>query len=573
VFNVKTGLAALAGAAAYGAVIKRTLQWADSIAKTADALQVTTKTLQEYQFVAQQTGVDQKLLNSGFLAFGKRLAELQETAKGPLATYLKVANKGLFDQLRGVKNVSEGLKVYFAAMANAREGTERLGLANAGFSRANLKMVNMVKHGSETMKELVLQANKYGLILKDNVIRQSERTIDAFAILSGVIRTSFAEALVKTNGQLERFALWAANNKQTISDFFDTIIKGAELAIRAVAALGRTVRSIDNAFGISDRGKKIAARNNMLMISVGIQRKANEEYNKGRISLKEFGQRMSWVSAIRAKYIKLNKEEIETQEKVIKGIKGDQTRTIKKLPSDDAEAKRKADKLRADTERLRQSLLTERQLLDEQTTDRILKIDELWEKEKITVQTRNEWKLIVEKNYQKKLTDLSKKSTDERVRYEAMSLSGKAKFITGKLAEITAQGAQHNKKLFKINKAASAANALVSTYQGAAKALEWGWPLGPIFAALITANGLAQVKAINSQSFNGGGAGGGSLPGSSVPQIPDTVANQGSEAPERSKTVRINLGDDDDLVSKGAVRRLIDRINEEIGDGHRILTD
>jgi hypothetical protein len=61
--------------------------------------------------------------------------------------------------------------------------------------------------------------------------------------------------------------------------------------------------------------------------------------------------------------------------------------------------------------------------------------------------------------------------------------------------------------MFKLNKIAAISNAIVSTYQGMTKALEWGWPMGPIFAGLIGAAGFANVQAIRSQSFQGGGGG------------------------------------------------------------------
>lgn len=56
-----------------------------------------------------------------------------------------------------------------------------------------------------------------------------------------------------------------------------------------------------------------------------------------------------------------------------------------------------------------------------------------------------------------------------------------------------------------VSKAAGIAQATISTYTGAAKNLELGYPLGPIFAALTIAQGLAQVANIAGVKFAQGG--------------------------------------------------------------------
>jgi len=75
---------------------------------------------------------------------------------------------------------------------------------------------------------------------------------------------------------------------------------------------------------------------------------------------------------------------------------------------------------------------------------------------------------------------------------------------TNALSMITSAGAQQNRTLFEINKASGIANAIVSTYMAATKALELGPILGPIAAGVITAAGLANVAAIASTEFGGG---------------------------------------------------------------------
>lgn len=108
--------------------------------------------------------------------------------------------------------------------------------------------------------------------------------------------------------------------------------------------------------------------------------------------------------------------------------------------------------------------------------------------------------------------------------------------------------AQHSKTMFKINKALALANAVVTLPSAVVKAIEngGGLPWGAIPGAITLAAGLAQIQAIKSSTYEGGGGGttpslAGSTPtynGQPVPQQqnpddllnpPDTGSDDGTE--------------------------------------------
>ena len=62
-----------------------------------------------------------------------------------------------------------------------------------------------------------------------------------------------------------------------------------------------------------------------------------------------------------------------------------------------------------------------------------------------------------------------------------------------------ANAARFNKKFFELQKAAGIANAIVSTAQGVAKALEYPFPANLAFAALVAAAGAVQIATIRAQ--------------------------------------------------------------------------
>jgi tape measure domain-containing protein len=72
--------------------------------------------------------------------------------------------------------------------------------------------------------------------------------------------------------------------------------------------------------------------------------------------------------------------------------------------------------------------------------------------------------------------------------------------IAGKITSI---GANQSKKAFELNKGVNIAQAIMSTYTAAAKALELGPIAGPIAAGVVTGMGLLNVQQIESQRFTG----------------------------------------------------------------------
>ena len=77
----------VAGAAGIGFLIKRSLDAADNIGKTADSIGISTDALQEYRFAASIAGVETSALDGAFQAATKRFGELRQ-GTGTLVTIL-----------------------------------------------------------------------------------------------------------------------------------------------------------------------------------------------------------------------------------------------------------------------------------------------------------------------------------------------------------------------------------------------------------------------------------------------------------------------------------------------------
>lgn len=225
-----------------------------------------------------------------------------------------------------------------------------------------------------------------------------------------------------------------------------------------------------------------------------------------------------------------------------------------------------------------QSLMTEQELENIAYQERLAQLAAFSDDELAQVGGYAAAREMIETQHQAKLGSATAQGLLQRRQLEQMSATQQFAFYSGTLAQVTAAGAQHNRTLFQLNKAANISNAIISTLTGATKALEWGFPLGPIFAGIITAAGFANVAAISAQQFGGGAA--------AEPATPTFNANPNTGFPEsgaltppsapaivqapivQGREINLTLISESGIVSADWVRNvLIPSINDAVGDG------
>lgn len=150
----------------------------------------------------------------------------------------------------------------------------------------------------------------------------------------------------------------------------------------------------------------------------------------------------------------------------------------------------------------------------------------------------------------------------------AATLDGAKKF----LGDLSTLQNSHSRKAFELGKAASVANAMVNTYEGVTGAYTFGAkiggpPLGAVFGAAALAAGLANVQAIASQKFGGGGmsvGGGGGFTGQAATPVVTQPATQAPVTPANTVNVTIvgNVVDHDKFA-----REVIPSIQKAFADG------
>src|SRR5690606_24186815 len=183
-------------------------------------------------------------------------------------------------------------------------------------------------------------------------------------------------------------------------------------------------------------------------------------------------------------------------------------------------------------------------------------------------------KQALEEKHLAKIAEMRKKGMSDLEKFTNASYSKQAGMISGYLADITAGVARENKAMFELNKAAGIANAIVSAYEGISKTLgAYPFPINVALAAAHAVAAFAQVRAIASQSFNGGGSAAPSLAGG-TPATPVTPVSGGtpqSGSGGGGSLLTVEGVSPDALFSGRTVRALAERLAEHQRDGGAVV--
>jgi len=229
---------------------------------------------------------------------------------------------------------------------------------------------------------------------------------------------------------------------------------------------------------------------------------------------------------------------------------------------------------------LREFAGLEREFKAEQMAGELERLKTARENELITEQEHKRAQQVLEMNHWAKMAGIRQSSMNSLTKMVARSYGDQAGAVASAMQDIVTSTATQSKRAFEISKKVAAANAVVKGWEAATSAwaagMSTGGPWAPAVAASYTAASLAktgaQLSAIQSQSFQGGGGtsaaastgvpttGGGTVPGTGTP---------GGASGGGGQSTIINL--QGDSFGQKQVRELIEQINESSRNGSRVI--
>lgn len=236
--------------------------------------------------------------------------------------------------------------------------------------------------------------------------------------------------------------------------------------------------------------------------------------------------------------------------------------------------------LESGVERITQSLMTEEERLTDSYDRRLFILEDAFQRELLSYETRNSLVEKLEAQHQKNLALEKQKGYTIAGKFGDAYRKGDLRGIAKYGAQATSAAASNNRAMFEANKAFALADATIGTYDSVVQSYKnaGGYPWGLIPAGLMLAAGLANINAIASTQYGGkgsasasavgGGGGGAGAPINTIPSLPT------ADVPQQETTgreVRIEFTGDvygwDDYVQN----KVVDGIRSAIDDQDVIL--
>jgi len=239
-------VAAVGIGAAAGALIglNRAVENADQIAKTADAIGVSTDALQELRFAAERSGITTQRLDDGLSRLNRRLGLFVQDGGGPAAKAFE--DLGLAGSIAAgqLQTTDEVLDAALRRLSEVEDSARRAAIASQLFGEeAGPRLALLVRDGIGGLEALRQQARDLGLVLDESLLRNAETLSDQFGTLTDVIGT-----------QLTRAALQLG---PVVSRMLDGLIEDMPVILANLEAFAQRLGVIDE---ISDRARVVRLR-------------------------------------------------------------------------------------------------------------------------------------------------------------------------------------------------------------------------------------------------------------------------------------------------------------------------
>jgi len=213
------GLASALGADLFKSAIKSSLEFGDTIAKTADKVGLATDSFQAYSFAAERSGISTSQFNSNMTAFVKRVGEAR-AGVGPLTSFLKRYDQTLLENIKNSQDQEEALKLIADAIYNASTETDKAAIANAAFSRSGIGMVNALDNGTKGLVGFKNAAIDSNAIIEEGLLRTAERMNDRWDTLTNTISVKFKRAILEAASLIEA-VFYDSKDQRILKDQID----------------------------------------------------------------------------------------------------------------------------------------------------------------------------------------------------------------------------------------------------------------------------------------------------------------------------------------------------------------
>jgi len=479
-------LMAIGYVAAQAAMVKAALNNIDALTKTADKLGITTEALSAFHHAADLAGVNNETFNKSIQKMGIAISEAA-TGTGLAKDSLEELNLSAFSLTK--LPLPQQLGIIADALKGVESQTTKVRIASEIFGARGTDMLNMLAGGSEGLREMAEEAKHLGLSISRVDAAKIEAANDAVTRAKGVFQGFTNQLTIALSPLIETIANDIRGAAMDTADFGNVGQDMVDSMVKGYADIQDRLKSVSE-FLMFASMRTLEFASSFLEVGAEI----NNVINPLDHLIRVFNTLLKM----------LGKDMIERPSEVLVSWAGD------------------LEKAAADIEAVLNASLAKEPP----------SIGILQSFERIKVAAREAGEVVAAASSGNKAEDSAGEATNivsiatwrdkllesgakKRADFDKKTAVEKTKYMIDNAIKESSALAANSKKAFAVQKAMKIALAIINTYESATQNLAaYPMPFGAIMAAISVANGLAQVAAIKSQSFDGGGfTGGGSRSG------------------------------------------------------------
>lgn len=549
--------AAAAGGVAIGALTKQAINFADEIGKTAQKIGMTSESLSKLEYAAKLSDVSLGQLQVGL---GQLSKNMQSGNDAFTALGINVTNAQGY--LRSTEEVLLDVAERFAGM---QDGAGKTALAMQIFGRSGADLIPMLNAGRDGIAQMTDEASRFGLEISSRTSKAAEGFNDNLtritSLFTGLANTIAEKSAPRMKDMTDKFIKFV--------DEGGYVQKIANLIDGAFAKLAETMQFLNSAWEAFTI-RLNAAGVSLEYIKQGQFANAMDAWAASSEQVGKVWERNTQILANMRKNFQARPEDVAG---LLESAANFGTKTpAPAMPGDaEAAAKKAAETSIAPsqepgtyfTDRLqtiRDQFATERELLTQEYELNQQVLDNSLLNERIKKEEHTSLMEQLEREHQNRLKNIRLTAIQENLGYAADFM--------GSMVQIAELG---GKKTTKIAKVFGIAQALISTFQGAAKALTLPFPANMAAYAQVLAQGLTAVASIKKVSENGGSNGavsGGGRGGAVSGGAAAAAGGGGGGGP--TTTFQFTLMNDPMGFGEKFARQFIDQLNSTQRNGGQI---
>ena len=194
---------AFAAAAAVGAIgiglvvaIKKAVNFADAIGKTADKVGITTGELQKLRFAFDIGGMAVEHTDKALTVFSRNIGDLRNNT-GTLTTNLrKLGDHALNEVLMKTGRLTPKISALMQKMREMATQSDAVALGVAAFGRQGAALAAIARKGRMELEKWTKKAEQLGIILSEKMVRGAEDLKDKMTVLEYKLKATFNQMIL-----------------------------------------------------------------------------------------------------------------------------------------------------------------------------------------------------------------------------------------------------------------------------------------------------------------------------------------------------------------------------------------